>query len=352
MHFESPLAFLLLLLLPVLIYIKYFRNSRGSIRFSSLGNARKATKSLRQRMMRLPDIIRIAGLIFLIAALARPQTGREQIREVSKGVAIEMVVDRSGSMAVEQEYKGERLNRLEVVKRVFEEFVLGGSNGLNGRPNDLIGMIVFARYADTVCPLTLAHGALPAFLKGVNIVPQRSEENKTAIGDAIALAAARLKKAEDSLKDQENEADKYEIKSKIIVLLSDGENNSGKRTPLQAAVLAKEWGIKIYSIAIGGGEAVTSIQTPLGTFKVPSRQRVDTTALKKVAEETGGFFREADDAESLFDIYREIDSMEKSEIESIRFVDYRESFLWLALTGFILIICEVILRNTLFRRIP
>jgi len=302
-------------------------------------------------MLKLPDILRIAALILLIAALARPQTGREEIREISKGIAIEMVVDRSSSMGAEQEYRGERLNRLEVVKRVFEEFVMGGNNDLKGRPNDLIGMIVFARYADTVCPLTLAHGALPAFLKNVNIVQTR-EEDGTAIGDAIALAAARLKKAEDSFKDQENNPDKYEIKSKIIVLLSDGENNAGKRTPLQAAALAGEWGIKIYSIAIGGGEAVNSIRTPLGTFKIPSRQRVDTTTLKNVAEETGGFFRQADDGESLLDIYREIDSMEKSEIESIRFVDYRESFLWLALAGFILIISEVILRNTVFRRIP
>jgi Ca-activated chloride channel family protein len=303
-------------------------------------------------MTRVPDILRIAALVLLAAALARPQTGREQIREVSKGVAIEMVVDRSSSMGAEQEYKGERLNRLEVVKKVFEKFVIGGSNDLSGRPNDLIGMIVFARYADTVCPLTLAHGALPAFLKGVNLVQPNSTEDGTAIGDAIALAAARLKKAEDFLEEQENTTDKYEIKSKVIVLLSDGENNAGKRAPLQAAELAREWGIKIYSIAIGGGEAVTSIQTPFGAYKVPSRQRVDITTLRNIAEKTGGFFREADDAESLLDIYREIDSMEKSEIESIRFVDYRESFFWLALTGFILIICEVILRNTFFRRIP
>jgi Ca-activated chloride channel family protein len=351
MHFESPMAFLLLLLLPLLIGLKHFRNRRGSIKFSSLGNARKSTKSLKQKMLRLPDIVRIFGLIFIIAALARPQTGREQLREISKGIAIEMVVDRSSSMNAEQEYKGERLNRLEVVKRVFEEFVTGGNNDLSGRPNDLIGMIVFAKYADTVCPLTLAHGALPAFLKNVNIV-KNNQEDGTAIGDAIALAAARLKKAEDSLSKQGNKADNYEIKSKIMVLLSDGENNAGKRTPLQAAALAKEWGIKIYSIAIGGGEAVTSIQTPLGAFKIPSRQRVDTETLRRVAEETGGIFREADDAESLLDIYREIDSMEKSEVESIRFVDYRESFLLLALTGFILIICEVILRNTIFRRIP
>ena len=214
-----------------------------------------------------------------------------------------------------------------------------------------IGMIVFARYPDTICPLTLAHGALPEFLKSVHLVKSR-EEDGTAIGDAVALAAARLKKAEDTLKEENNGKDKYKIKSKVIVLLSDGENNSGKRTPMQAAELAKEWGIKIYTIAIGGGEAVTSIQTPFGTYKVPLGQQVDTSSLKAIARETGGFFGEADNTRALIDIYKKIDSMEKSEIESIRFVDYRESFLWLAVAGFLLIICEVILRNTVFRRIP
>lgn len=345
------MAFFLLLVLPVLIYFNFFRTSHGSIRFSSVSNARTASKSIRQKIMRLPDIIRITALILLITALARPQTGREQIREVSKGIAIEMVVDRSSSMNAEQEYDGELLNRLEVVKRVFKEFVTGGSHGLKGRPNDLIGMIVFARYPDTICPLTLAHGALPAFLKNVDIVKTR-EEDGTAIGDAIALAAARLKKAEDRLREQEEGSGKYEIKSKVIVLLSDGENNFGKRTPAEAAELAKEWGIKIYSIAIGGGEAVTTMQTPFGTYKVPLRQRTDTSALKAIAERTGGFFRQADDAESLLDIYSEIDSMEKSEIESIRFVDYKETFFWFAAAGFFLLLCEVILKNTLFRRIP
>lgn len=352
MQFESPLAFLLLLVIPVLIGLKYFRRKTGSIQFSTVLNAAKAGKSFRQRILWIPVFLRVMALVLLITALARPQTGREEIREVSKGVAIEMVVDRSSSMGAEQDFKDERLNRLEVVKRVFEEFVMGGSHDLKGRPNDLIGMIVFARYPNTICPLTLAHGALPSFIKYVHLV-QREEEDGTAIGDAIALAAARLKKAEDSLiKEQKDTSGKYEIKSKIIVLLSDGKNNYGKRTPSQAAELAKEWGIKIYSIAIGGGEAVTSIKTPFGEYKIPSRQMVDTKTLKTVAEKTGGFFREADNAESLFDIYSEIDAMEKSEIESIRFVDYKESFLWFALSGFILIILEVILRNSLFRRIP
>ena len=174
MHFESPLAFLLLLIIPVLIYFNFFRNRRGTIRFSSVRNAAKAKKSLRQKFIRLPDVIRILALILLITALARPQTGMEQVKEFSKGIAIEMVVDRSSSMSAELEYNGQNINRLEAVKRVFEEFVMGGDD-LDGRPNDLIGMIVFARYPDTICPLTLAHGALPAFLKNVDLVKTREE---------------------------------------------------------------------------------------------------------------------------------------------------------------------------------
>jgi Ca-activated chloride channel family protein len=351
MHFESPWAFLLLLVVPFLIWFRHFRIKGGSIRFSTVGNAARAGKSLRQKLSWMPAFIRILALVLLIVALARPQTGREQIREISKGVAIEMVVDRSSSMGAELEYDGKQMTRLEVVKKVFKEFVIGRDENLPGRPNDLIGMITFARYPDTVCPLTLAHGALPAFLKNVEIVQIR-EEDGTAIGDALSLAAARLKTAEESLKKQRETSDSYEIKSKVIVLLSDGENNRGKRSPLQAAEIAANWGIKIYTIAIGGGEAVTSVRTPFGVYKIPSRQRVDTRTLEAIAEKTGGFFRKAEDAESLRAIYAEIDEMEKSEVESIRFVDYKESFLVFALAGLLLIVCEIILNSTLFRKIP
>ncbi len=351
MHFGSPWAFLLLLVIPLLLVLSSLKGRGGAIRFSTVGHAARAGKSLRQKVLWLPTFMRILALILLIIGLARPQTGREEIREISKGVAIEMVVDRSSSMAAELEYEGEQMTRLDAVKRVFEEFVMGGGRDLPGRPNDLIGMIHFARYPDTICPLTLAHGALPAFLKSVKLVQTR-EEDGTAIGDALALAAARLKTAEESLKMQRDNANAYTIKSKVVVLLSDGENNFGKRTPLQAAELAAQWGIKVYTIAIGGGDAVTSVQTAFGVFKIPSRQTVDTKTLQAIAEKTGGFFRQAEDAASLRDIYEEIDQMEKSEIESVRFVDYKETFVWFALAGFVLIICETLLRSTLFRRIP
>ena len=351
MHFESPLAFLLLLVIPVLIWFKYFRIKGGAIRFSTVKNAQAAGKSLRQRLLWLPDVIRIIAIILLITALARPQTGLEQIKEVSKGIAIEMVIDRSSSMGAEMSYKGEQMNRLEVVKRVFKEFVMGNGRSLKGRPNDLIGMIIFARYADTICPLTLAHGALPAFIKSVKLVQTKSEDG-TAIGDALALAAARLKTAEDTLKKQRITSDGYKIKSKIIVLLSDGENNSGKRTPLEAAKLAAKWGIKVYTIAIGTGETVTSIKTPFGVYKFPSMEIVDTQTMEAIAKETGGVFRKAENAKALRQIYEEIDRLEKSEIESVRFIDYKESFVNFALAGFLLIIIEILLNNTVFRKIP
>jgi Ca-activated chloride channel homolog len=351
MRFESPLAFLLLLVIPFLVWLRVAGHGNAAIRFSSVVMASRAGKSFRQRILWLPDFLRFAAIVLFVVALARPQSGFEQIRETSKGIAIEMVLDRSGSMGAELEYRGEVMTRFDAVKKVFEEFAVGGSQGLEGRPNDLIGMTVFARYPDTICPLTLAHGALPQFLKSVNLVQNR-EEDGTAIGDALALAAARLSTAEDSLKGRKDASLNYKVKSKVIILLSDGENNCGKRTPIEAAELAARWGIKIYTIAIVGGDAMTSIQTPFGVYKVPSMQRVDTSALKAIAGKTGGFYREAEDVKSLREIYKEIDKMEKSEIESVRFTDYKERFLWFAFAGLMLIILETFFKSTYFRKTP
>jgi Ca-activated chloride channel family protein len=352
MHFESPWAFLLLLVIPALLIFRSIRGKRGAIGFSSTRNAAKSGRSWRHRLYQTPTALRILALIALTVALARPQSGREEILDISKGVAIEMVIDRSGSMAAEMEYQGKHMTRLAVVKEVFEEFVLGNGKKLAGRPNDLIGMITFARYPDTVCPLTLAHGALKPFLDTIHLV-QIEAEDGTAIGDALALAAARLKKADETLAAQRNKnKHAYQIKSKVIILLSDGENNAGKRDPLQAADLAAEWGIKVYTIAITGGIAVQSIQTPFGMYKLPVDNRVDTTVLQKIAEKTGGQFWKADDADSLAVIYKHIDESEKSEFESIKYIDYTESFLPFALVALALIGGEVILNGTVFRKIP
>ena len=354
MHFHSPWAFLLLVVLVGVLFLQHMnRRRRGSIRFSSVGNAVKAGQSLRQRLSVLPLVLRVLAVLCLVIAIARPQSGRQRVQDVSKGIAIEMVVDRSGSMGTEMEYQGENMTRLDVVKKVFLDFALGNNDSLPGRSNDLIGMIAYARYPYTVCPLTLAHGALPLFVKNTKLVTRRSEDG-TAIGDALALAAARLKTAESTLKKQQ--ADKkteYRIKSKIIILLSDGRNNYGQRTPLEAAELAEKWGIKVYTIAIGGdGDAMTSVRTPFGVFKMPAGAEVDTTTLKSIADKTGGVFYEADNARSLDAIYQDINRMEKSDIESVRYVEYREDFLPFALAALILIAFEILLSNTLFRKIP
>lgn len=352
MRFESPLAFLLLLLIPMLLWVRLRRPGRGSLRFPTIASAGQAGLSARQRLIALPLLLRVLALVLLVVGLARPQQGRERIRDFSKGIAIEMVVDRSGSMGAEMEYGGARLNRLDVVKRVFEQFVAGNGRDLPGRPNDLIGMIAFARYADTICPLTLGHGALAHFLERVQLVQRRSEDG-TAIGDALALAAARLKTAEETLASQLGELSQdYEVKSKVIILLTDGENNCGERTVEQAAELAQKWGIKIYAVGVGGGEAVTTIQTPFGNYKIPGRGGVDQRTLQVVADATGGLFRMADDAKALHKVYKEIDRLERSEVESIRFMDYRETFVPFAVAAIIALCLEIALRCTFFRRIP
>jgi len=352
MRLASPWVLLLLLLVPAVFLLRHRRRATGAVRFSTTEAASRLRASLRQRFLWLPSGLRGLALVLMIFALSRPQEGIEEVRDVSRGIAIEMVVDRSGSMGAEMSFAGEQATRLDAVKRVFEEFVNGNGDDLPGRPNDLVGMVTFARYPDTACPLTLAHGALGRFLEKVQLVQMRSEDG-TAIGDAIALAAARLRKTEESIAGQgHGGGSDYEIKSKVMILLTDGENNAGKRSPLDAAKLAKEWGIKIYTIGVGGGESMTTIKTPFGDYKVPMGGGVDQSTLKAVAEETGGLFRMAEDAESLRAVYREIDELEKSEIESVRYMDYRERFTPFALAALLLLALEVALSSTVFRRLP
>jgi len=353
MRFANPWAFLALLAIPAVVLYLYRFGRPGTMRFSSTANLKRAGASFRTRFAALPLALRILALVCIVIALARPQQGHEKVKDVTKGIAIEMVLDRSGSMGTEMDFQGVHLTRLDVVKKVFEEFIMGNQKTLKGRPTDLVGMVAFARYADTMAPLTLEHGALLRFLSSIRVVTRQNEDG-TSIGDAIALAAARLRTAEEELSRRAHESGtkEYEIKSKIMILLTDGQSNFGKRTPQEAAGLAKEWGIKIYAIGIGGREAVQTIKTLFGEFKVPRGEGVDTRTLQTVADATGGAFWLAEDDESLREIYEEIDRMEKSEIESVRFVEYNEKFGLFALLALGFLLAEAGLANTVFRRIP
>ncbi len=356
MTFHSPYALLLFAFLPILWWFRRQKIHKPAIRFSTIAHAKTPERSLKQRLGFLPSAFRTIAISFLIIALARPQKGVEQIREINEGIAIEMVIDRSSSMGAEMTFGGQNLNRLEIVKNVFKQFVLGDKAAkLEGRPNDLIGMISFARYAETKSPLTLAHGALPKFLETVQLAQPRSEEDGTAIGDAIALASARLEKAEEVMRRQSEELDDpYELKSKVMILLTDGEQTAGIRDPIEAAKLAKEWGIKIYTIAVAGGNNVQSQSNLFGAFisSALGTNRADTRTLKAIAKETGGRFFEARNAKSLANIYQEIDTLERSEIQSLSFTDYKELFVPFAYLALVFLTLECFLNSTIFRKVP
>ena len=364
MELYSPWALLLLLIVPFLGYLTLRRKRGAAVKFPSLVDMRHSPISWRLRLRPLLAVARLLALALLILALARPRKGTALWEVSTEGVAIEAVVDRSGSMYTEMDYYGEKMDRLAVVKRVLADFISGDEKDLGGRTSDLIGLVTFARYADTVCPLILSHNVLTEFLKQTEIVSLRSEDG-TAIGDALALAAARLRKAEEELQrrnaqlgfgregaSQEADRPAYQIKSKAIILLTDGRNNMGKYGPLQAAELAEKWGIKIYTIGIGSSQAYTTVQTMLGSFRMPTRHELDEGLLKAIAEKTGAFYARADDAESLRDIVKRIDALEKTEVTSVQYTQYAEHFGWWTLPALVLLGLEMLAGCTIFRKIP
>ncbi len=346
MIFHSPWLLLLLILIPP-IFIYQRRFVKGGLKISSAALRGKLPVSLRQRLMFIPVLLQAAALVLVVIAAARPQTVNSESRKVSEGIAIELVVDRSGSMAAEMIYKGKYLNRLEIVKDVISDFIFGDGRKLGGRENDLIGLVSFARYADTNFPLSLSHGPLEEFINGVKIVTEESEDG-TSIGDAVTLAAARLKSLDESDSSEEG----YRIKSRIIILLTDGENNAGRRTPKEAAELAAEWGIKIYAVGIGGEESSIVVDSMFGAQRVPVGSNVDERTLKAAADISGGAYWTAGGAEAIREIYTEIDALEKSEVTSVEYTEYRELFSYFAASAIILIILRFILSASIFRRIP
>lgn len=363
MQLYSPWALILLLVLPVMAYLMLRRKGTAAVRFPSLVDMKSCLVSWRIRLRPLLTVARLLCVALLIVALARPRKGTVLSEISTEGVAIEAIVDHSGSMQTEMDYYGQKLNRLEVVKKVLSDFIEGDKKDLKGRSSDLVGLISFARYADTKCPLVHSHNVLIEFLKKTEIVKIRSEDG-TAIGDAIALGAARLQKAEEEIQKRRqqlistgekiSDADEsgFKIKSKVMILLTDGINNAGQYDPLEAAELAKKWGIKIYTIGIGSSQAYTTIQTPLGTYKMPTGQELDEELLEAIAEKTGAFYGRADDAKALRNIVEKIDKLEKTEVKSVQYTQFAEHFGPWTLTALLVLAAEMLASCTVFRKIP
>jgi len=352
-RFQDPLWLLLLVPLVVLALVAIRRQRGVAVLYSDGSLLVTLPQTLALRVKRLLPWLRVAGMAVVVLALARPQQGREEFRVRTEGIAIQMCLDRSGSMrAMDFELDGTRVNRLAACKRVFRDFV-SGRGRLPGRPDPPLGQIAVGGVAEAKCPLTLDHGALLQVLDTVEIpepihdsagrvinAPLLDEDLKTAIGDTLALAAQRLKDVKAT--------------SRVIILLSDGEQTAGLIDPVEAAKAAKTFGIKIYTIGVGTtGMAPMPVTDPFGGKHLRAVPvRLDEKTMKAIADTTGGRYFNAQSTEALEEVYGEIDRLEKSVTEGRLYTEYREWYQYLLFPGLGLILLEVILVSTRFRSLP
>jgi Ca-activated chloride channel family protein len=351
---------LLLLLLPVaaLAFWRLWRR-RPAVRFSAVARARAAGAGAAARLRWLPFALRGAVLALVVLCLARPVRLNEQTRTLTEGVAIQLVVDRSSSMlAMDFQVKGRAVDRLTALKDVVDRFVQGGG-GLAGRTDDLVGLVTFARHADSISPMTLDHGWLLAALQDLSPAEPGSGEDGTAIGDGVALGAEKLRDATEQRGDESRR-----IKSKVLVLLTDGENNAGDIEPMTAAELCRTLGIKLYTIGMGTrGLAPMPVKTPFGMQMVRQPVTIDEDLLRRMAEVTGGQYFRATDSSSLEGIYTRIDAMEKTFTEQKRTVQAKDLAVEsVRLVGFpvpallsvalVLLAAELLLGSTRWRTLP
>ena len=326
--FQYPGLAWLFLSIPALlmVYIFYSRKRFGTLRFSSLLMFEGISKTSGMWRKHILYTLRILAIMSIIIALMRPQE-RNALQEVNaEGIDIMMVIDISGSMRA-MDFKP---NRLEAVKRVAQAFV-------SQRKNDRIGLNVFARESFMQCPLTTDLNRLNEFIAGLEIVNEKFDG--TAIGMAVAGAINRLRDSD--------------AKSKVIVLLSDGRNNAGELDPITTSDLAKEFGIRIYTIGAGTrGTAAMPVQTVIGVRKVQVRVDIDEETLTKIADITGGHYFRATDEKSLAAIYQEISEMETTEYSVREYVQHAELFYYPLLVALFLLIIEFILERLVFRRFP
>ena len=340
MRLAHPEALLLLLLIPVLMVVLRRRAVPRALGFPTSGELAGLRPSFAARLHAALPWLRALVLGLAVLALAGLQWGVETTRILREGIAIAMVIDTSSSMsAIDLRLDDRPSDRLKVVKATFREFVTGGEAGVDGRSSDAIGMVTFARYADSISPPTLDHEALLGLLDQVGIV-ELPPEDGTAIGDAIVRAIDMLEQADGA--------------SKVMILLTDGSYNAGEVEPLVAAQVAGAYGIKIYTIGAGTqGTALMPVAAPGGgTEYVPSEVSIDEATLTQIAQLTEGKYFRATDAEALRSIYAEIDRLEKVQNVAEHHQRYVDIYPLVIAVGLALLLLESALVTTRLRTIP
>lgn len=321
--FAQPYFLLLLLLLPVWWW-RQSRRKAASLRLTSVSALARQPKSWKARLLFLLPLLTSLAMAGIIIALARPQTSSLNETVESEGIDIAISLDVSGSMLAE-DFKP---NRIEAAKKLAAEFI-------DARPTDRIGLVIFAGESFTQCPVTIDHRVLKEQLAAVK---SGLLIDGTAIGMGLATGVDRLRQTTG--------------KSKVLILLTDGVNNTGLIDPQTALELAKTYGVRVYTVGIGTmGRALYPVQTPMGMQKQMAEVQIDEPLLKQIAQQTGGKYYRATGNESLRQIYKEIDQLEKVKIETSSFRQYKELFFPFALLALVCIGLEMLLRYTMLRSV-
>lgn len=323
--------FLLLLVIPYVVwYILKGRHSSPTLRVSDTHMYQSAPRSYKLYLLHVPFILKVIAIVMVIIVLARPQTTNNWQNTEVEGIDIMMAVDVSTSMLAEDL----KPNRLEAAKQVAAEFI-------NGRPNDNIGLTIFAGEAFTQCPLTVDHAVLLNLFNGISCdIAQRGLiEDGTAIGMGIANAVTRLKDSK--------------AKSKVVILLTDGSNNRGDISPLTAAEIAKSFGVRVYTIGVGtNGTAPYPMPTYAGVQYVNVPVEIDESTLTQIAGIANGNYYRATSNSKLKEVYEEIDKLEKTKLNVKEFSKREEAFAPFAWIAFACVLLEILLRNSILKRIP
>jgi Ca-activated chloride channel family protein len=332
MEFAHPYFLLLLSLLPLLAWLKGRRGRSPAFLYSSVRLLEGLTQARRSRAGAVLAALRWLVLASFIVALAQPRLMKSQTTVKASGIDVVAALDMSGSMISEDfVVHGQRVNRFNMARAVLKQFI-------DQRPTDRIGLVVFAAQSFIAAPLTLDHDFLQESLDRLGIGTINSDA--TAIGDALTTAINQLRGVKS--------------KSKIIILATDGQNNSGKIEPLMAAQAAQALDVKIYTVGIGM-RGMAPMPVFMGGRKVGYQQvpvDVDEDTLQKIAQMTGGKYYRADNAERFQEIYTEIDKLEKTEAVINKYTRFKELFPWFVAVGAVFLLLEIVLAQTLLRRLP